>query len=237
MFARIVIVSVGVLFASCDANNANEEPQKGVESTQFSTCNSALSACSQGSGKYCLFGFKWGAENEFSLAGFDVEGPREAGGTVTYSFQNGSDALHTHRQVNVETKPFDDLPDCARDQIRRAMNDWAAVASVDFEEMPEGTDSNIRFFAADIFQSGIGYPNFSAGRCGTFSGNVILNPNSRYTTCELFYNFVLHEVGHALGLGHVDSDNVMNAQQLFEHEDGLRSGDIEGIQALYGERQ
>lgn len=224
-------MSLGLLLVACDSG---EERIYGETSAQFSSCNSMLSACNQGSGNYCLFGYKWGENNQFSPVGFDVEGPQEAVGEVTYSFQNRSDLLNTHRQADVRVRPFDSLLDCARDQIRKAMDDWSDVAGIELVEVAEDSDSDIRIFAADIVQSGIGYPNFGTGTCNSFSGNVVIKPNSRFDDCELFYNFVLHEVGHALGLGHVDSENIMNPNEL---ENGLQSGDIEGIQALYGEDQ
>jgi predicted Zn-dependent protease len=43
---------------------------------------------------------------------------------------------------------------------------------------------------------------------------------------------VLHEIGHALGLGHVSTDNVMNPG--VQHLTDLMPGDIEGIQSIYG---
>lgn len=233
MVKRILLLAVGLLLVSCDSG---EERQQGITSSQFSVCNNLLSACNQGNGSYCLFGYKWGNTNQFSPSGFDVEGPRETGGSVTFSFQNASNELNTHRQIDVAVRPFNELLDCARDQVRKAMNDWAAVSGIEFVEMAEGSDSDIRFFAADIVQSGIGYPNYEEGRCGAFSGNVIIKPNSRFSTCELFYRFVLHEIGHALGLGHVNSTNIMNPE-ILELHDGLQPGDIEGIRALYGENR
>ena len=72
---RAMILVLGLLLVSCDSE---EERQYGVASTQFAVCNSMLSACNQGSGAYCLFGYKWGENNQFTPAGFDVVGPREA---------------------------------------------------------------------------------------------------------------------------------------------------------------
>lgn len=233
MFLRVLcIAAIGFFLLSCDSG---EEREQGIESSQFSACNDMLSFCGQGSGQYCLFGFKWGGAHQFTPVGFDAEGPREAASNVTFSFQNGSDLLNTHRQLDVVTRPFDDVQACARTQIRRALTDWAAAGGIDFTELPEDSDSDIRFFAADIIQSGIGYPNFEEGRCEAFSGNVIIRPNSRFNNCELFYKFMLHEIGHALGLGHVDTENIMNPEGQIEALDGLQAGDVEGIRALYGE--
>lgn len=232
MFMRLFFLLLGFCLMSCDSG---EERQQGITSSQFAQCNDLLSPCAQGSGRYCLFGYKMGQNNVFSPTGFDVEGPRESAGQVTFSFQNGADVLNTHRQLDVVTRPFDDLLDCARIQIRRALDEWAAVSGIEFVEMAEDSNSEIRFFAADILQSGIGYPNFGEGNCGSFSGNVVIKLNSRFDTCDLFYRFMLHEIGHALGLGHVDSDNIMNPAFDIQSLDQLQQGDIEGARALYGE--
>lgn len=226
----LLVILFTLIVASCDSGNSREQ---GIESSQFSSCNQQLQACFQGSGDYCLFGYKWGASNPFTPVGFDVAGPETEAQSISYSFQNTSPELNTHRQLDVVTHPFDDLMSCARTQTQRALNTWAQVANISFIEEPDNSDSDIRFFAADILQSGIGYPNYTDNTCSTFSGNVILKPSSRFNTCESFYLFVLHETGHALGLGHVDTPNIMNTAH-FDAATGLGAGDIAGIQAIYG---
>lgn len=229
---RPFVVIFLVLLLSCDTG---EETQTPIESAQFAVCNQQLSPCASGSGEYCLFGYKWGAGNPFIPTGFDVAGPEEPVRDITYSFQNAGQTLVTHRQVNVPSQSFDTLLDCARTQIRRAMDAWSQAADISFVEMPENSPSDIRFFATDIFQSGIGYPNYTDLTCSRLKGNVFIKPNSRLNTCDLFYNFVLHEIGHTLGLGHVDTDNIMNPDRL-EMLDGLQAGDKQGVVEIYGER-
>ena len=111
---------------------------------------------------------------------------------------------------------------------------WSSVANIAFEEQPENSSSEVRFFVADIRQGGIGYPNYAEDPCTSFSGNVIIQTGIQFESCDDFRAFILHETGHMLGLGHVPSNNIMNPD-FFEFEfRTLQSGDVEGIVELYG---
>lgn len=220
------------LLAACDSS---EDPPEPIASTAFAACNQELSACNTGSGAYCLFGFKWGMGNPFSNPGFDKAGPQVPASDITFSFQNEGTQLNTHRQIQVPSQPFENTLSCAKTEVRRAMSAWAETANISFVEMPEDSDSQIRFYMAGIQQSGVGYPNYFAGRCTSLSGQIVLQPDSRFDTCSSFYQLVLHEIGHTLGLGHVDSDNVMNPEfDILENIDAPQAGDRAGMVALYG---
>jgi len=65
--------------------------------------------------------------------------------------------------------------------------------------------------------------------------------NSDYFTAHsdplLFFNTVLHEIGHFLGLGHSNYPNtVMDPYLVMDHKLSLSSDDIAGVQYLYGLR-
>ncbi len=234
MLVAVLLFSV-LSFSACD--NSTSEEIEPVVSSEFAACNQELAACAAGSGAYCLFGFKWGMGNPFSGAGFDQPGPQIPASDISFSFQNEGSILTTHRQINIPSQSFDNTLSCARDEIRRAMDAWAAMANISFQEMPEDSNSQIRFYVADIQQSGVGYPNYFAGRCTALSGQVVVQPNTRFNTCDTFYGFMLHEIGHALGLGHVDSENVMSTN--FDMLGPITQpfpGDSAGLVALYGAR-
>ncbi len=234
---RIVIFCfIVLLLTACNDNNDdNDGPLN--HSDEFAICNSVLSDCSDGNGQYCLFGFKWGQNNTFIQTGVDALGPKESGGIVTFSFQEENGIVNTHRQVNLPSRSFNNIIGCAKIEIRNALNSWSEVADIEFEELPENSESDIRFYVADIVQSGIGYPNFSNNQCKELAGNVIIQSNVRVNNCNQFYAFVLHEIGHVLGLGHVNSSNIMNPGFSSLKLSILQSGDSTGIIEIYGKKQ
>lgn len=207
------------------------------ESDKYAICNDLIanSNCLGGNGNYCLFGYKWGDGNSFTPTGYNNIGPKKSGGVVTFSFQEANGLVNTHSQINLPSKSFDELVGCAKPEIRRALNDWSETANISFEEQNENSDSNIKFFVADIRQNGVGYPNFPKNPCNLISGDVIIQSNVKYNDCDSFYSFILHEIGHVLGLGHVNSNNIMNADLTGSFNE-LQLGDIQGIVEIYGEK-
>ena len=144
---------------SCAKEQENENPSPINLSDDYSFCNSQLTACVSGNGNYCLFGFKWGQDSLFPQSGYDSQGPASGGGIITYSFQEENGLINTHRQINLPSNSFNDILSCAKIEIRNALDSWAEVADIEFEELSENSLSDIRFYTADIIQSGIGYPN------------------------------------------------------------------------------
>src|SRR5262249_16635414 len=69
---------------------------------------------------------------------------------------------------------------------------------------------------------------------GTLAGDIFLNSPPTFNSENLF-PILLHEVGHVLGLEHsADPNSPMYSH--FNRNTRLTRGDIEALQALYGER-
>ena len=229
-----IVFLAALLLFSCKNDNTDDDILN--RSDEYEICNQLMDACVAGDGEYCLFGYKWGSVNTFSNTGYDATGPREPGGTVTFSFQENNGFVNTHAQANLPSRSFDNLISCAKLEIRKALNEWSAVANIEFQEQPENSNTDIQFFVADIKQSGVGFPNFTEEPCSIIGGDVILQSDLNVDECNTFYLFVLHEIGHTLGLGHVSTQNIMNPDYHLYDLNGLQTGDIEGIIQIYGEK-
>lgn len=221
--AAILILLVWVI--SC---KKEESPASLSDCDQnlFNTCNGT------GNGEYCTFGYKWGQNNPFGNAGLEKPGPASGQIQISYKFQEAGAVFNTHSQRDVKSESFDKLPACAKQKIREALASWEAVADIRFSEKNSNEPSDIKITVANITQGGVGYPAFSASPCRELAGTVVLKFNSNYS-CEQLYALSVHEIGHALGLGHVASNNVMNPSKSYQ---GLQPGDIKGIQAIYGKK-
>jgi hypothetical protein len=208
--------------------------EKKEEKLSYSVCNDILATNCDGSGngEYCTFGFKWGDNNPFVDAGLEKPGPSIGVVNITYKFQDSGYVFNTHAERDVVSLSFDNVISCSKQKIKEAFSEWGSVAAISFVEDSVGSDPDIRIMIANIRQGGLGYPPFPNKPCDELSGMLVISPKSKFT-CDLFYNLVLHEIGHILGLGHVKSNNVMNPDKYFPK---LQSGDIKGIQSIYGEK-
>lgn len=202
------------------------------------TCAGVLSDICDGEteGDFCTFGYKWGENPSFSSAGVDVPGPASNGGCI---FVN---AVREPTMINVAgfgelltSSPYEKAT-CFQEALGNAMAAWNRVA--DIKLIMGGLDGNedqINIYAADINSQNLGFGNqFSDALCGPFAETIVLNDQPASSCFELFI-ILLHELGHTLGLGHINGPTIMQAGSgKFDFQE-LQEGDIKGIVSLYGE--
>jgi len=141
--------------------------------------------------------------------------------------------------------------------IARALATWQSVANINIVQVADGqydedtrgqSQGDPRF--GDIRFGGYSYSNnnqttlaataFPPPQGWTIAGDVQINTNLKYAVNGSnydLYSVMLHETGHSLGLDHVTNTvDVMDGTYQGVRTK-LASGDIAGIQAIYGARK
>ena len=185
--------------------------------------------------EYCLIGIKWGNSPEFDNVGPAAEGPGLASGIITYSFQTVATTLAVHNNDSLQIISIDDKGTCVREEVKQALAEYERIAQIEFEELVDNRDSDIEFYASINETLNFGYCNFQGSPCDELMGKVIFSKRDVSNRCNKFYQLALHEIGHALGLGHVTTQNVMNVNSSNFDFDRLQRGDILGIRSIYGQ--
>lgn len=183
---------------------------------------------------YCTFGYKFGDANPYSPRGAGVAGPQAKVNAISFKFQAGGIVFKTIRQNNAVSLQFSEDDKSA---IRATISKWSFVANFNFVEKSSDEIADITIISAFIPIGGpgggqlcaFGHPAFNEQPCKQIAGYMVINPRCG----PLSIPMVLHEMGHVLGLGHVLSENVMNQNRSFTY-DQLQSGDILGVQSIYG---
>lgn len=185
---------------------------------------------------------------------YAFEGPKWASRTITWSFANstyGQDAA----------TPFSSLIGAAyQGTVQQAVQRWAAVSGLNLVQQADSADptkaANIRIGFADLGTPTsyvVGYTSYhyttSSTGASTFSPDTVLrleDPSfdplvagsggslTYQGFSTTFYQTILHEFGHALGLGHSTDVNAVMYPTLGTADPDLDANDIAGIQALYG---
>jgi hypothetical protein len=139
-------------------------------------------------------------------------------------------------------------------ELRRAFAVWQSAANINLTEVTDtgaalgvsgnqqndGRFGDIRLFATPQQSGVLGYafpPPPIHG--GTRAGDVVLNSSASWNVDAQFdlQTVAIHEVGHALGLGHSSFSSSVMYDVYNGIKQGLTSDDIAGIRSLYGARQ
>ena len=126
--------------------------------------------------------------------------------------------------------------------VREAFTMWAAVANVKFREVADSDESDIRVGLGHIDGPGgtaAQAPSFTEGGYNIRS-NLLFDtgnyPRSSTVSRERFIGVALHEIGHALGLGH--SPVAGSIMYAYGNSTGtLHKDDIAGVRAIFGPSQ
>lgn len=122
--------------------------------------------------------------------------------------------------------------------LESAFAAWEAVAAIDFLEVTSGADVTIGSASlggsvAGVATFGPVLPGLNTLNFGEieFNSDFSWAPNGEGRAVD-FYAVAVHEIGHIIGLAHVDdTSQIMNP---VIYADDLGRGDVEGAQFIYG---
>jgi predicted Zn-dependent protease len=186
------------------------------------------------------------AERQYHMS-YVLEGPEWDSGPITWSFAAFNYAVDA-------ANPFSSwITGVYQSVVEQAIQAWASVSGLAFEQVPDSSDPStaddirIGFATFNPASSGdIGETNYSYTG-GHFNQDVIVrleDPSQDpliSTSAGLtyqghqstLYQVALHELGHALGLGHSPDPHAVMYPVATSQNGNLDASDIAGIQALY----
>ncbi len=141
--------------------------------------------------------------------------------------------------------------DCgkAHQTVREAAETWDSVSGLTLAEVTGSADIRIFWTVAEAGQGihfdgpggVLAYANLPSESLGESAGDVYFDDSENWVFDEPeslyeihLYTIAVHELGHALGLGHSSNPASIMWQEYYGPET-LYVDDIEGIQVLYGQ--
>ena len=170
---------------------------------------------------YHLLGFSWASDKN-----------------VTYTFADQANGTFS----NAITDPAEQAA------VRQAFTAWSSVSGITFKEVPtsqEGSaDILVGFTALPTSELGLTTyattPQALPGETVALvdpSIEPVVNNGGTLTfagTNSTFYQAVLHEIGHSIGLAHSDNPDAVMYPSLSDTNRSLSPEDIAAAQSLYG---
>lgn len=164
----------------------------------------------------------------------------DTGGVVTWSFGPPGVSIVVFSDVDGLSVSGDSFLNFNfASVIRNAFGAWSRYGNIEFMQVEDGGGAagagkvaDIRIFFGAIPGNIIGRAFFPTFSPTDVAGDILLDKMSSFNfKRSLFKGLVLHEIGHALGLDHVETQSIMTPRIRY---DALQQDDINGIQLVYG---
>jgi serralysin len=136
---------------------------------------------------------------------------------VTYSFPTSVATYGTDYAPGSQSElgGFNPFTQTQREVAINALNLWADVANVEFQQVAGNADIRFGNTTTDIDFAHAYFP--TTGRGGDVWVNSAYAPNHRLAFGEYGHETLIHEIGHALGLDHANNYNGSTTQDNPTH--------------------